>query len=197
MIRKKQSASRPRSSTRSKKKSESDAYIERLIKQFQKSITTTKQKGQQITHRGRGKSQIRDGVKYDSGTEVIMYDALTNVGIPFEFQHRIDFNTTVYKDTELPLLKDGGATGIHMIVDFVIEKEGVTYYIDTKGSIEYATATSRLKYNFLKHKLFQDGRASSSAIVWIDYKQTKELLKLSKMKPSSTFWTYFHDIKQF
>lgn len=180
------------------KKKEFDAYQERLIKQFQKSVTTTpKKKGEQITQRGRGKSQVRDGIKYDSGTEMIMYDALTNVGIPFEFQHRVDINKTVYKDTKVPLLKDGGASGIHMVVDFVLEKDGITYYIDTKGSIEYATATSRLKYNFLKHKLYSDGKAHTTAIVWIDYKQTKNLLKLSKIKATTNFWDYFHLIPHF
>jgi hypothetical protein len=151
----------------------------------------------QFKQRGRGNSEVRDGIRYDSKTEMLMFDAFKNVGLKFEFQHRYDFTKTVYKDTKVTLLKNGGAAGIHMVIDFVFERNGITYYVDTKGSIEHSTAVSKLKYNFLKHKLYSDGYAKNSAIVWIPYKHVVNLLKLSKIKNTANFWAYFDSLEFF
>lgn len=157
----------------------------------------TDKNGAQITQRGRGRSQVRDNVKFDSTTEMILYDAFKNVDHKFVFQYRVDFFDTVYKSAKLPLLKDGGATAIYMVVDYYFVKNGIEYFVDAKGSIEHATEKSKLLYRLLKHKLYREGKAESSAIVWVSRKQIDALLKLSKMKSSSTFWAYFHAIKQF
>lgn len=157
----------------------------------------TGKKDAQITQRGRGRSQVRDGIKYDSTTEMILYDAFKNVGHDFIFQYRVDFFETAYKAPKLPLLKDGGATAIYMVVDYFFVMNGIEYYVDAKGSIEHATDKSKLLYRLLKHRLYREGKAASAAIVWISRKQIDALLKLSKMKSSNTFWDYFKSIPHF
>lgn len=108
-----------------------------------------------------GNKQLEiDNIKFDSKLELYCYNMLKQVGLPFEFQKKIVlFEGFRYRNQAV--------REIALIVDFVLEHKGVTYYIDTKG---FATDVSTLKYKILKFKLKEN---LYTDVVWL--KNQKEV----------------------
>lgn len=108
-----------------------------------------------------GNKQLEiDNIKFDSKLELYCYNMLKQVGLSFEFQKKIVlFEGFKYRGQAI--------REIALIVDFVLERKGVTYYIDTKG---FATDVSTLKYKILKFKLKED---LYTDVIWL--KNQKEV----------------------
>lgn len=91
-----------------------------------------------------GNKIIRVGEnKFDSKLEMYCFNMMKQIGINFKFQDKIVL-------VESFKYNGKAIREIALIVDFVLERNGVTYYIDTKG---FATDTSTIKYKMLKNKL--------------------------------------------
>ena len=103
-----------------------------------------------------------DNLKFDSKLEFFCYQLLKEAKIDFEFQKQITLiDKFTYNGEKIR------ATTI--VVDFVINNNGKTIYLDTKG---LPTPVSILKYkmlkNLLKEEIFTD-------VVWVKtQKQTRE-----------------------
>jgi hypothetical protein len=103
-----------------------------------------------------------DGLKFDSKLEFFCHQLLIQAGIDFEFQKQIILiDKFTYNGEKIR------ATTI--VVDFVINNQGKTIYLDTKG---LPTPVSILKYkmlkSLLKDEIFTD-------VVWVKtQKQTRE-----------------------
>ncbi len=103
-----------------------------------------------------------NNLKFDSKLEFFCYELLVQAGINFEFQKQITLiDKFTYNSEKIR------ATTI--VVDFVINNDGKTIYLDTKG---LPTPVSILKYkmlkNHLKDQIFTD-------VVWVKtQKQTRE-----------------------
>lgn len=92
---------------------------------------------------------VIDGIQFDSVLESKFYARLKQLRIPFDFQFEIELMPP-YKDV------DGKAVRrTYMLVDFVIRKNGKTYFIDTKG---FKTEGAKLKYKMLSHLIYKTGR---------------------------------------
>lgn len=90
-----------------------------------------------------------DGIKFDSKLESYMYGRLKQFRIPFDFQFEIELQ---------PAFKavDGKAVRrMFMKIDFVIRKDGRTYFADTKG---FATPDAKIKYKMLQYLIHRTGR---------------------------------------
>ena len=110
-----------------------------------------------------GNKKIESGdLKFDSKLEFFCHQLLIQAGIDFEFQKQITLiDKFIYNGEKIR------ATTI--VVDFVINNNGKTIYLDTKG---LPTPVSILKYkmlkSLLKDEIFTD-------VVWVKtQKQTRE-----------------------
>jgi len=160
----------------------------------QKRVKTAKKK----PALGQGTRTERHGKIFDSILEADFYSALLNTGIEFEWQRRVVFFEKVAKNKKIPLVSESGMRDEYMLVDFVLTApDGITYWIDTKGSIEHAKEKSKLKYRFLKHTIYNLGHAAFSAVKWIDTKGVHSLLVLSKSRDKSLFWDLFYKIPNY
>jgi len=147
---------------------------------------------------GQGTKTERHGKVFDSKLEADFYSALLNTGIEFAWQYEIVFYETTNKNPKLPLLKNRGITKKKLYVDFVYTgADGVTVYIDTKGSISHAKDKSRIKYDLLKEKLLRENHAHDSCIRWIETKHVKDLLTLSKLPNKKQFWDYLNALPNY
>lgn len=133
---------------------------------------------------------------FDSDVERTFHGALSRVGIKFEFQVPEPLSPpSVHKTQKTVLLKDRGADEINIIVDFEFEKDGIKYYVDTKGAKEAVKQLSRTKYILLKHRLILEGKQDQTQVKFIYYKDILTLAKLASDK--TQFWKFFHQIKAF
>jgi protein associated with RNAse G/E len=98
--------------------------------------------------------------KFDSKLEMYCFNMMKQMGIDFKFQDKIVL-------VEAFRYNGQAIREIALIVDFVLERNGVTYYIDTKG---FATDTSTMKYKMLKHRLKD---SIYTEVVWL--KNQKEV----------------------
>ena len=80
-----------------------------------------------------------------------------------------------------------------MSVDFVIPKDGITYYVDTKGSKKHVDPVSRLKYNLLKHQL----NPEKTAILFVYQEDLKVLVKMLGYRMVDDFWTKLRAMDRF
>jgi len=116
------------------------------------------------------KKVVVDGVKFDSKLELFCYNLLKECDIDFEFQK---------KQVLFDKFKYNGKTirAITMLIDFVINHDGKTIYLDTKG---FATETSKIKYKILKYKLKED---LFTDVVWLhNQKEVREYVNKLKKK---------------
>lgn len=104
------------------------------------------------------KKIVVDGIKFASILEKFMYDMLKKFDVKFEFQVPIEL---------VPKFSYAGTNyrATNMIVDFVIEDNGKSIIVDTKG---YATAEAKLKYKLLAYALHEEG--STTEIHWLSTK---------------------------
>ena len=144
-----------------------------------------------------------DGVKFDSKTEMHFHAALTAMGVDFQFQVKEELigpavhkpKTQNEKFLLLPLLKDRGVEAICLTIDFVFVREGITYYVDTKGSKSHVKRDSKLRYEIWKHILVLRGRATTSRILFISAAEVKTLGERAAYLKSE-FWPCFDQIKE-
>ena len=90
-----------------------------------------------------------DGIVFDSKLESYMHGRLEQVRIPFEFQFEIEL-TPKFRTAD-----DKAVRRMYMKVDFVIRKNGRTYFADTKG---FATPDAKIKYKLLQHLIYRTDR---------------------------------------
>ena len=104
------------------------------------------------------KKTVWNGIKFDSKLEEYAYRLMDAHGIEFEFQVPIEL---------IPKHRLNGKAvrKAVVIVDFVIKKDGLVIYMDTKG---YATDTSKLKYKMLGWKKLQE--EANFEITWLQSK---------------------------
>ena len=108
-----------------------------------------------------GNKVVRVGEnKFDSKLEMYCFNMMKQMGIKFKFQDKVVL-------VEAFRYNGQAIREIALIVDFVLEHKGVTYYIDTKG---FATDVSTLKYKILKFKLKEN---LYTDVVWL--KNQKEV----------------------
>jgi len=104
------------------------------------------------------RKKIINGVKFDSELEAYCYNMLNILKIDFEFQKTIvliekfRFEGKTIRETTA-------------IVDFVINNNGQTIYLDTKG---FATEVSKIKYKMLKYQLKD---IENNRVVWLHSKK--------------------------
>lgn len=141
------------------------------------------------------------GVKFDSDTERHFYEALVKLGHPFQFQVKyMLIGPTIHKErpdkkNPIALFRDRGAEAVTLTVDFELEKDGIHYILDTKGSKRHATTVSYLKYDILKHKIAGEGRAETTRILFINAQEVMALAKAAAFAPDM-FWELFFKIKE-
>ena len=82
---------------------------------------------------------VVDGVKFDSKLEMYCYDVLTQMEFDFEFQKKIILIDSFKYNKK-------AIRPITLIVDFVINHEGIEHYVDIKG---FATDVSKIKYKIV------------------------------------------------
>lgn len=106
-----------------------------------------------------------DGILFDSILESKFYGRLKQLGIPFDFQFEIELMPS-YRDYD-----DKAVRRTYMKVDFVVRKNGVTYFIDTKG---FKTEKAILKYKMLSHLIYKTEKKAVVRFV----KNQKEIDKM-------------------
>lgn len=145
--------------------------------------------------------QASDGTVCDSKTEMTFYETLKRLGLDFRFQVKVELvGPAIHKATakevdKLPLFQDRGAEAIGLKVDFVFDHDGITYYVDTKGAKAFTRRDSKMRYDMLKHKLYHDGQATKSRILFIEDSEVKTLAKYAAYLPGE-FWLAFSKIKE-
>jgi hypothetical protein len=107
-------------------------------------------------HKFNASKQVVDGIEFDSRLEAFMYGRLNQLKIPFEMQYEVEL-MQAFRDYEGKAVRR-----MYMLVDFVIRKDGVTYFIDTKG---FATPDAKIKYKLLKNMIHKSGRSAIVAFV--------------------------------
>lgn len=146
-----------------------------------------------------------DGIKCASITEGHFHMALTKIEIPFIFQHKIElYGPAVHRPSSqkerarLPLIRDRGIEAICLTVDFVFEYGGITYYCDTKGSKKHVQRDSKMRYDMLKRKLYNEGLGETTRVLFISAAEVKTLSQLASYgKQTEThFWNAFLQIKE-
>lgn len=92
--------------------------------------------------------------KFDSKLEKYLFDKLTILKIPFQFQ---------VKYVLIPKFNFNGENirEMAMIVDFKIEHEGLEIWADTKG---FADAKAPLKYKMLR---YQKRENPNARVIWL------------------------------
>jgi hypothetical protein len=121
------------------------------------------------------------GDKADSGTERRFFNALTALGIPFEFQKvYFIFEKSHPKTGKKLLLSQKGVQSVKVTVDFELQIEGARVIIDTKGHKKAATEASRLRYRLLKHKFVNEGLDDNTFIAWAYEPDVKALEGLAR-----------------
>jgi len=142
------------------------------------------------------------GVACDSITEGHFHMALTALGWPFIYQHKIELmGPAVHRPSSpkerarLILLRDRGIEAICLTVDFVLERDGITYYLDTKGSKQHVKRDSKMRYDMLKMRLYLNGEAETSRVLFIS---TAEVATLGRYAAYDklNFWKAFDQIKE-
>lgn len=97
---------------------------------------------------------VVDGVKFDSKLEMYCYDVLTQMGFDFEFQKKIILIDSFKYNKK-------AIRPITLIVDFVINHEGIEHYVDIKG---FATDVSKIKYKMLRYQLKDNPKTD---VIWL------------------------------
>lgn len=147
------------------------------------------------------RSKSESGVKFDSDTERYFYEALKRLDYPFEFQVTFELiGPAIHKERPgkkdpVLLFIDRGAEAVTLTVDFILEKDGIRYILDTKGSKKWTKVESRLKYDILKHQIARDGKAKTTRLLFIDAAEVTALSKAAAFAPE-LFWDIFHKIKE-
>lgn len=95
-----------------------------------------------------------NGVKFDSKLELYCFNMLRNLGFEFEFQKKIVIVEKFRYNGE-------GIRELTIVVDFVLNYNGKTIYIDTKG---FPTEVSKLKYKLLKNKIKDE---ENTIVIWL------------------------------
>jgi len=90
---------------------------------------------------------FENGIRFPSILEKFMYDELKKFNILFEYQKTIELIP--------PFVNISGKKirGTKIIVDFVIKKNDIPEYVDTKG---VRPPISKLKYKMLNYKLTKE-----------------------------------------
>tara|TARA_R100001198_G_C5133609_1_gene150714 strand:- start:215 stop:610 length:396 start_codon:yes stop_codon:yes gene_type:complete len=100
------------------------------------------------------KKIIFNDIKFDSKLELYCYKLLNEMGVSFTFQKKIILvDKFRYNNKTI--------RAITLTVDFVIENEDRTIYLDTKG---FATEVAKIKYKMLKNKLKDN---PLTEVVWL------------------------------
>lgn len=142
-----------------------------------------------------------DGTMCDSVTERDFYNMLKSMGLDFQFQHEIMLigptrpREPKTKKNPVPLFVDRCAEAVTMKVDFVLAHDGITYYLDTKGSKKHVKEASKMRYDMLKHKLDGEGLADVSRVLFISRKEVDELCQYAQFDRTN-FWNKFKTIKE-
>lgn len=111
------------------------------------------------------KKVVVGGISFDSKLEQYMHGYLELIHVDFDFQHRVVL-------MEAFRFNGKAIRAITMLVDFVIRKNGKTYYVDTKG---FATEVAKIKYKLLKDKLKDEENVD---VIWLsNKKQVNEFVK--------------------
>lgn len=93
-------------------------------------------------------SQVIDGIRFSSKLELYQYNLLNACKIPFEFQVEYELLPSfVYLGKKIQ--------NVSIIVDFYLKEHDLI--VDTKGLNMIHT---KIKIKMLKHKLFQEGKAT-------------------------------------
>lgn len=147
------------------------------------------------------RSKNEFGVKFDSDTERDFYIGLTRAGIPFEFQVTFELvGPAIHKERPgkkdpVLLFKDRGAEAVTLTVDFIASHDGIKYILDTKGDKKLAMATSKLKYDILKHQIAREGGARTTRILFISASEVATLVKAMVFAPA-LFWEMLSKINE-
>lgn len=147
-------------------------------------------------HSGATKT-VRHGITFDSITEANFYDVLLRVGIPFEYQVKFTFHDGVPKNKKVKLLSSHGIHEAGCKIDYRFVLDGITYLVDTKGSVDHIDTAARARYWRLKRMLYDQGDAEYTALVSVGYKDVQALAKLAGFPDKSHFWARFHKIELF
>ena len=110
------------------------------------------------------KKVVTSDNKFDSKLEKYLFDKLTLLKIPFEFQ---------VKYVLIPKFKFNGENirEMAMIIDFKIEVNGLVIWADTKG---YANETAPLKYKMLR---WFEKEKPNVRVIWLhNQKEVNEFL---------------------
>ena len=90
-----------------------------------------------------------DGITFDSKLESFAYGKFKMFKIPFDFQFEVELMPS------FRCVEDKAVRRMYMVVDFVIRKDGMTYFVDTKG---WATPEAKIKYKLLKYLIYRSGQ---------------------------------------
>lgn len=90
------------------------------------------------------KKIVSHGIKFDSKRELYMYDSLMYAGISFDFQVKYIIMRG-FRNNKGKKIRD-----IYMVVDFVVNSNGVKYIIDVKGMF---LDVAKIKYKMLEKEL--------------------------------------------
>jgi hypothetical protein len=100
------------------------------------------------------KKIIFNDIKFDSKLELYCYKLLNEMGVSFVFQKKIILvDKFRYNNKTI--------RAITLTVDFVLEDQDRTIYLDTKG---FATEVAKIKYKMLKNKLKDN---PLTEVVWL------------------------------
>ena len=159
----------------------------------------TSEQFRNMKKRGRvnaNRSTNASGVKFDSDTERWFYEVLTLLGHEFQFQVKyVLIGPTIPKNKKVLLFTDRCAEAVTLTVDFVFEKDGITYIVDTKGDKKRAKVESRLKYDILKHRLAEQGLASKTRLLFVGTSEVLNMCKAAKVS-ETLFWELFSKVKE-
>lgn len=145
--------------------------------------------------------QASDGTWCDSVTERDLYHAFQRMEIPFQFQvEKMLVGPAVHRALpkhrqSLPLLRDRGAEAITMTIDFVFEKDGIEFFVDSKGSKGHVKRDSKLRYDMLKHQLINAEKAHCTRIIFISTLEVNRLAQYAAYEPKN-FWIMFDQLKE-